>query len=72
MAVKKSKEYQLFQKKTKLNNNEKPIKISMIALFALFIAGCSNKQKETTDADKRIENIIGQMTIEEKINMLGG
>ena len=43
-----------------------------IIIFALFVTGCSNKQKETTDANKRIENIMNQMTIEEKIDMLGG
>lgn len=43
-----------------------------IIIFALFVTGCPNKQKETTDANKRIENIMNQMTIEEKIDMLGG
>ena len=48
------------------------IHVFIITFFALFITGCSNKQKKTNDVNKRIENIIAQMTIEEKIDMLGG
>ena len=38
----------------------------------LFVAGCSNQQKKTTDADIEIEDIINKMSLKEKIDMIGG
>ncbi len=41
-------------------------------ILALSISGCSNQQKHTAHADSEIENIINQMSIGEKIDMIGG
>jgi len=45
---------------------------SIIIILALFVVGETYGQNKTADTNKRIENIIEQMTIEEKIDMLGG
>ena len=47
-------------------------KISIIIILTLFISGCSNNEKKSTDANKKRENILGQMTIKGNIDTLGG
>jgi len=52
---------------------KKPLKTVVLIFVALFVTGCSKQPKRTTSNDEiQIENIIHKMSIEEKIDMLGG
>ena len=47
-------------------------KTYILIALSLLVANCSNKEKDSSESNKKIETIISQMSIEEKIDMLGG
>ena len=52
---------------------KKPIKVVVSIFLTLFVTGCSNQADEMAAGDKnRIENLVHKMSLEEKIDMLGG
>lgn len=50
-----------------------PLKVGVLIFLTLFITGCSKQSEETAvDVEKQIENLVHKMSLEEKIDMLGG